>query len=162
MATDVEHTARPPVDPTVAEARQRYFDANGFSEAAYRDRWFTIALGPMTIRLPSTAGRRRAVPLHDLHHLATGYATTLVGEAEIGAWELAAGCHHHHAARIYNGMAVATGLLLAPRRVLNAWHRGRRSSTLYGGEYSPALLALRLSQLRQQLGLDASVGGHRT
>ena len=142
-----------PADPTVADARARYFEANGFSEAAYSDRWITIPLGRWRVRLPSTAGRRRAVPLHDLHHLATGYDTTLVGEAEIGAWELAAGCHRHHAARVYDGMAVATGLLLAPRRVLRAWRRGRRSSTLYAGEFSPALLGLRLSELRARLGL---------
>jgi hypothetical protein len=140
-------------DPSVADARQRYFDANGFSEAAYADRWVTIPLGRLNVRLPSTAGRRRAIPLHDLHHVATGYDTSLIGEAEIGAWELAAGCHDHHAAWIYNGMAVATGLVLAPRRVLAAWRRGRRSSTLYRGEYSPALLQLRLSELRARLGV---------
>ena len=146
--------AAAPADPTLAEARQRYFDANGFSEAAYTDRWVTIPLGPVNVRLPSTAGRRRAIPLHDLHHVATGYDTTLIGEAEIGAWELAAGCHDQLAARIYNGMAVATGLLLAPRRVLQAWRRGRRSSTLYGAAYTPALLQLRLSELRGRLGLE--------
>lgn len=140
-------------DRLVADARQRYFDANGFSEAAYGERWVTIPVGRLRVRLPSTAGRRRAIPLHDLHHVATGYDTSLVGEAEIGAWELAAGCHHHHAAKVYNGMAVATGLLLAPRRVLAAWRRGRRSRTLYVGEYSPALLQLRMSALRARLGL---------
>jgi hypothetical protein len=140
-------------DPTLADARQRYFDANGFSEAAYTERWVTIPLGRLNVRLPSTAGRRRAIPLHDLHHVATGYDTSLIGEAEVGAWELAAGCHDHHAAKVYNGMAMATGLLLAPRRVLAAWRRGRRSSTLYTGEYTPALLELRLSELRARLGL---------
>ena len=40
---------------------------------------------------PNGAARVRAVRLHDLHHVATGYATSWVGEAEIGAWEREAG-----------------------------------------------------------------------
>ena len=32
------------------------------------------------------------LPWHDLHHVATGYGTGLIGEAEISAYELRAGC----------------------------------------------------------------------
>ena len=42
---------------------------------------------------PNTDSRKRAVPLHDLHHILTGYKTDWMGEAEIGAWELRAGCN---------------------------------------------------------------------
>lgn len=63
---------------------------------------------------------------HDLHHVATGYGTTLVGEAEIGAWELASGCRHYYVAWILNLGAVVTGLFLAPRRVVRAFQRGWR------------------------------------
>ncbi len=28
------------------------------------------------------------IPFNDLHHVATGYGTDVLGEAEIGAWEL--------------------------------------------------------------------------
>jgi hypothetical protein len=56
-------------DVTLREARARYFQANGIDDDA--------------------------LPPHDLHHVATGFDTTLVGEAEIGAWELASGCRHY-------------------------------------------------------------------
>src|SRR2546426_2460170 len=64
-------------------------------------------------------------------HVATGYDTTLVGEAEIGAWELASGCRHYYAAWILNLGAVVTGLFLAPGRVVRAFQRGRRCTNLY-------------------------------
>ena len=77
---------------TVRDARARYFAANGFSEAAYVDAWVRFKVGPLPVVFPNTRSRKRAVPMHDLHHVATGYGTSLVGEAEIGAWEIAGGC----------------------------------------------------------------------
>jgi hypothetical protein len=40
-------------------------------------------------RLPNSDARRKAVVLHDLHHVATGYKTDWTGEAEISAREIA-------------------------------------------------------------------------
>jgi len=42
----------------------------------------------MTIYLPNPG----YLPWHDLHHVATGYKTGLIGEAEISAYELRSGC----------------------------------------------------------------------
>jgi len=75
----------------VFEARQRYFADNGFSDAGYSDRWVKLSIGPLPFVMPNLPSRRRAIPLHDLHHVATGYDTTVRGEAEISAWELGAG-----------------------------------------------------------------------
>jgi ubiquinone biosynthesis protein Coq4 len=98
-------------------------------------------------------GRKKVVKLHDLHHLATGYGTDLIGEAEIGAWELRAGCVGL-AAYVYNGMAVAMGLLLAPIRTLQAFRDARGTTTLYrlGLDYDAAL-TLELTELRARLGV---------
>lgn len=95
--------------------------------------------------------------LHDLHHVATGYRTDLVGEAEIGAWELRAGCTTL-AAWLYNGMAVMLGLVLGPRRVWRAFRGAKGMRTLYrlGLPYDE-VLALSLSELRARLGIP--VGG---
>ena len=138
----------------VIDARARYFAANGFSDAGYRDRWVRFKLGPIPIAFPNTASRRRAIPLHDLHHIATGYATTFIGEAEIGAWELAGGCTDHWAAWLLNGLGVAAGLALSPRRVWRAFVRGRHSRTLYRIGWDDALLGLSVDELRARLGLD--------
>ena len=94
-------------------ARADYFRKNAFGEdGGYGQRWVKLKLGPVPIWFPNTDGRRRAVRLHDLHHVATGYDTSLVGEAEIGAWELAMGCANYYAAWLLNAGAVAMGLFL--------------------------------------------------
>src|SRR5690606_29660158 len=107
----------------------------GLSEAGYRDRWVWLRAGPLRIPLYNSRARVRAVKLHDLHHVATGYATTWTGEAEIAAWELAGGCGRHYAAWLLNLAALAVGAVIAPRRVARAFARGRRSATLYAGEF---------------------------
>ncbi len=138
---------------TVRDAREHYFQENGLSEAGYAARWVRLKVGPVPLYFPNTGSRVRAVRLHDLHHIATGYGTSWIGEAEIGAWELAAGCSRHYAAWVLNLFAVPVGLMLSPRRVWQAWRRGRRSRTLYTGEFDPALLGLSVDELRARLGL---------
>jgi hypothetical protein len=140
---------------TVRQARARYFAENGLSEAGYEARWVALRAGPLRLVLPSTRARRRALPLHDLHHVATGYATTWTGEAEIAAWELAAGCGRYRAAWALNLGAFGVGLVIAPRRTLRALRRGRTCRTLYRDPLrdEPALLDLSVADLRQRLGL---------
>lgn len=136
------------------EARARYFDENGFgSDGGYGAAWVKLRLGPIALRLPNTAARVRAVRYHDLHHLATDYATDWTGEAEIAAWEIAGSCADHHAAWLLNLWAMAIGLVIAPRAVFRAFRRGRRSHNLYREPWSDALLEGSVGALRQRLGL---------
>jgi hypothetical protein len=139
---------------TVRDARARYFAVNGFSEATYRDRWVKVRLGRVPFAFPNTASRRRAIPLHDLHHVATGYPTSVIGEAEIGAWELAGGCTDHGAAWLLDASAFAWGVVLAPRRVYRAFVRGRHARTLYADGWDDQLLELTVGELRHRLALD--------
>lgn len=141
-------------DVSVRAARASYFTANGFSDASYRDRWVKLRVGPVPVAFPNTASRKRAVPLHDLHHVATGYTTSIVGEAEIGAWEIAGGCADLWAAWILNAMAFAAGLAIAPRRTYRAFVRGRHSRTLYAQGWREDLLELSVGELRHRLALD--------
>ncbi len=138
----------------VRDARAQYFAANGFSEASYRDRWARFKIGPIPLAFPNTASRQRAIPMHDLHHVATGYPTTLLGEAEIGAWEVAGGCTDHWAAWVLNASGFGYGLLFAPRRMYRAFMSGRHSTTLYHVGMSDELLALEVPELRRRIGLD--------
>lgn len=135
----------------VKDALAQYFAINGFTTAAYTAPTVEIPIGPVTIPLPNTDGRKKVVKLHDLHHVATGYGTDLTGEAEIGAWELRAGCVGL-AAYVYNGMAVAMGLLISPIRTTQAFRDARGSTTLYrlGLDYESAL-ALDVAELRRRL-----------
>jgi len=139
---------------SLQEARAEYFEANGLGEdGGYARRWAKVRLGPVPIWIRNTAGRRAALLPHDLHHVATGYDTTLIGEAEIGAWELASGCGHYYAAWLLNIAAVLIGLPIAPARVWRAFLRGRHSENLYRLGVLPGWPDDTVGGLRQRLGL---------
>jgi hypothetical protein len=143
---------RPDDTEPVRAARARYFEVNGFPpDGGYGARWVCVKVGPLPIYLPNTAARVRAVRLHDLHHVATGYETDLVGEAEIGAWELATGCRGYVVAWVLNLSAVLAGLVISPRRVLQAFAHGRRSRNLYAEGWSETLLDEPVGALRRRL-----------
>lgn len=141
--------------PTLLDARERYLHDNGF-DPDYDERWVKLKAGPFQIWFPNAPGRVRAVKLHDLHHLVTGYATTWTGEVEIAAWELASGCGRHAWAWGLNLSALPIGLVIAPRALLRAFVRGRRSRNLYRRQsgIDDALLAQPVQALRAELGLE--------
>jgi|SRR5580658_780443 hypothetical protein len=146
-----------PYDPasTVRAARALYFETNGFgSDGGYEQKWVTVKVGPAAFVIANTKGRVRSVRLHDLHHIATGYPTTLEGEALIGAWELASSCRDHLAAWFLNASAFAVGLVVAPRALWRAFVRGRHSSNLYRRDYTEELLDGTVGDLRRQLRVD--------
>ena len=140
---------------SLREARRRYFDENGFGDGGYEDRWVKLMAGPVPIYFPNTAARVEAVRRHDCHHVLTGYETTWTGEAEIGGWEIASGCGRFSAAWVLNLQALIIGVLLAPRAILRAFARGRRSGNLYHAEFDDGLLDVSLGELRRRLRLDA-------
>lgn len=143
-------------DPrNLRDARAAYWAEHGFgADGGEALRWVPVEVLGLTLYLPNTDARRRAVRVHDLHHVVTGYRTDLTGEAEIAAWELATGCARMPAALVLNLLALAVGMLRAPRRMLAAWARGRRSANLYGVPYGDALLGRRTDEVRRELGLD--------
>ena len=122
-----------PETMTMREARKLYFEANGFGDnGGYDDPWVDFKLGPIPMPFPNTQGRVKAVRFHDLHHVLTGYDTDIVGEFEISAWEIAAGCKGMFAAWWLNLGGMAGGLFRAPQRTFAAFVRGRRGKTAYG------------------------------
>ncbi len=141
---------------SLRDARERYFRANDFDAGGYTARWVKLQAGPLPLRFPNRPGRVRAVKLHDLHHVATGYDTSWTGEAEIGAWEIAAGCADHWWAWWLNLGAFAVGLVIAPRRTFRAFVRGRHGTSLYRaeGEFRDELLDWTVGELRQRLALQ--------
>ena len=142
------------IEPTLRQVRDAYLARSGLSTAAYTDRWVTLKVGPIPLGFPSTKSRREAIRYHDLHHSLTGYHATPVGEAEIGAWEIATGCKHLRAAWVLNLAAMGVGIVLAPRRVWRAFVRGRRTGdNLYGREFGDALLDRPLAQIQAEIKL---------
>jgi hypothetical protein len=139
---------------TLEEARERYFADNGFNRA-YDERWVRLRMGGRSLPVfPNTRARVAGVRIHDLHHVATGYETSWTGEGEIAAWELAGGCGPYLAAWVLNLGGFGIGCWIAPRRVLQAFVRGRYSRNLYAQGYDPARLSQPVGALRRELGLD--------
>ena len=142
---------------TMSSARAHYYEVNGFgADGGDSLAWVPLDIFGMTLKIPNTDGRRRAVRIHDLHHIVTGYQTSLVGESEIGAWELASGCLRWPAATVLNLFALAIGIVLSPVRMVRAWARGRQTQNLYGEDGVEHLLPREVEEVQQSLGLTGT------
>jgi hypothetical protein len=141
---------------TLGAARADYYKVNNFGDDGgdSLDRVPLKVLG-ITFKIPNTAARKHAVKFHDLHHVVTGYQTDLAGEAEIGAWELATGCLRMPAAFVLNLFALAIGIVIAPRRMVRAWARGKATRNLYAEPAIDRLLGRTVEAVRTDLGLGA-------
>ena len=143
---------------TLFEARARYFLDNDLpSDGGYERNWVPVKLG-VRFYIYNSNARRRAVPYHDLHHVLTGYPTSLLGEAEIGGWELAAGTYPHWFATLISVPAVLIGLCFAPRRVFEAFRSGRRCRSLYREPITAELLSSEVKAVQTRLGLSDDIG----
>src|SRR5215472_240943 len=143
---------------SIREARELYFKRNSFSVAAYSAPTFTLKFLGIPVTFPSTTNRKRALPLHDLHHILTGYGTDWIGEAEIAAWELRAGGRSlaRFGMVVYwlDGSGVILGMLMSPRRIWLAFRAARAQRTLFSEtETFDTLLALSVEGLRRKLGI---------
>ena len=119
-------------------------------------RWVRIKIGPIPFAYPNTKARKRLVAAHDLHHLLTGYEADLLGEAELGAWELGTGLRDRSAVR-YAIRVFGFMLPRSPGRLRTAFVRGRHCQNLLGRPLDDATLARTVADLRRELGLDRSV-----
>ena len=144
---------------TLGEARARLFAVSGFPpDGGYGDAWVRLKLWRIPFAFPNTAGRRRAVRFHDLHHVLTEYPTTWRGEFEIAAWEVAGGVNRYWEGWLLDLLGFACGLVVHPRSVYRAFLRGRRSANLYFEPWDDSILQRRVGAERRRLKLDAESG----
>lgn len=121
---------------TIRDALERYFADNHFGpDGGYSDAWVDFKLGPVPFPLPNTSARKNAVRFHDVNHVLTGYGTNLIGEFEISAWEIGAGCRTFVAAWVLNLSGLFAGVVSAPKRTWRAFVAGRRSQASYAWKY---------------------------
>jgi len=151
---------------TVERGRDAYLAENGFTLAAYDAPRTPASLLGIRFSVPNPPRHRRAIMLHDLHHVATGYGTDPAGEAQISAWELRRGLRPvglYVASIVVSGTLL--GVLVAPRRTLRAWRAaGPGRSLFHETELGYAdLLELRIGELRGRLGIpeDGLASGPR-
>lgn len=139
--------------PTVREAQAQFYLENQLPrDSASTSRYWTMGFAGMSLPMPNFAWRRKALPMHDLHHLLTGYPCSPAGEFEMAAWEFAAGRYRNLFATAFCLPLVGIGGIVCPRRTFNAFIRGRASRTLYAqGEPGIAVLDAPLDDLRATL-----------
>ena len=163
MNVKLTDTSRPlDARRSVKEGLGEYLAENGFDSAEYTAPTFRLKLFGRYFDAPNSPDRQWAIPLHDLHHVASGYGTDWVGEAEIGVWELRAGCKTP-VVYYLNAMAALIGVVLAPRRMVATWHAARGARALYrsGLSYEQAL-GMTIGELRAHLGVpEGGLGGER-
>jgi hypothetical protein len=141
----------------VRDARTEFFRlADLPGDGGYSAPYIHFRVSMFSFMLPNSAARKKAVPLHDLHHLATGYDTSWRGEAEIAAWELASGCSSYWAAWLLNLLAFPLGLLIAPVRTWRAFRQGRSCRNLYHSDWDEKWLDTSLGTLRAHLRTGAN------
>lgn len=91
-----------------------------------------VKLGPLPVPIPNPPARHRALKLHDLHHVLTGYGTDWPGEFEISGWEVGAGLGGDAVAWTFCTGGTLAGLFRCPRRTVQAYVRGRQCRSLLG------------------------------
>jgi hypothetical protein len=146
-------------DITLREALQRHLAEHGFPpDGGLSEKWGVVRVGPIPMCIPNIKARRRAIPIHDLNHVLSGYGHDAIGEAEIGAFELGGGCKTYWVAWMLNWGALLLGIT-KPKRLFAAYVRGRRTGNLYGKDVG-ALLDRPYARARTELGFDEKYQGN--
>lgn len=139
-----------PDDLSIREARELYFSKSGFDASTYTDPWVKLPFLGFHFYLPNFSARRKAVPLHDIDHVLTEYKTDWLGEFEISSYELGTGCGRYWAGWFINSQGILPGVILAPRKLLHAFARGRRSQGVFGFGNYESLLSEKVGDLRRR------------
>ena len=135
---------------SVRQALAEHLATSGLpSDAGDSEPFAVVRIFYLPYPIPNTRARKRAVRIHDLNHLVSGYKTDRIGELEISAWELASGgCRDYAAAWVLDLAGLLGGLIVAPRRTVDAFMAGRQQQNLYGFG-SEELLNLTVDDARQ-------------
>ena len=142
---------------TVGEALERHYSRHGLpADGGEHATWFRVRLGPVSIPFPNPPARRRAVFLHDVNHVLTGYDTVFSdGEMSIAAFEVGTGCGRVWVAWFINLFLMAIGTVLRPRAVVRAFVRGRRTDSIYRRpDARQCLRQMAVDDMRAELRVD--------
>lgn len=75
---------------TILMELQQYWRNNNLpTDGGVKEKFNDAKIGKFTFKYPNLDGK--ALILHDINHLITGYDTNWTGECEVSAWELASG-----------------------------------------------------------------------
>ena len=146
-----------PASMGVHAALDAYLSENGFTKEAYDSATTTGSIFGRKIAVPNPPSHQRAIRLHDLQHVATGFGTDHPGEAELAAWQARRGIWGMGAyVAAIIAINVTLGLFIAPRRMLAAFKVPGSGGSLFVErvEYE-RLLGGSVGELRDLLGIPA-------
>jgi hypothetical protein len=146
-------------DLTVREALSVFYKENQFDSdggvsktISWAKFWF------FKIPIINLKARKIALQYHDLHHIITRYPTSIKGEAEISAWELASGGWGrlwYIWGFVLTGMGI--GVILYPTATRKAFYGGVGSTNVYMlNRPFNQLLDLTLPEIRQAMSKQKS------
>jgi hypothetical protein len=137
---------------TLREARALFYRGNGFAQdgGAHAQTWSLLACRDLKVYLPNFQWRRRALPVHDLHHVITRYEFSPHGEFQMAAWEFAAGRYPSALSTLFCLPLVCMGAAVIPGKTFAAFVRGRHSRTLYFVLNVDALLDRTVRDVRRE------------
>ena len=116
--------------------------------------WVRFPVGAKTIPVFPLWGLKKAHVAHDVHHALLGYPTSIRGECELAAWELASGgCRWNVVFWVDRLAVLVLGFVLCPFATCRAARRGRRHQNLYGMGIG-TMLAADVEQLRRRMRLE--------
>jgi hypothetical protein len=114
-------------------------------------RFIWVTLGWLRLPVPNPGH----LTAHDLHHVALGADPDVVGEIQVGVFELRTGCANW-LIFLLDAAALFVGVLSRPRDVLRWWRRYATCRSLYGRADLQSLLLWDLEVLRAHLGAEGS------
>jgi len=115
--------------------------------------WLDAQVNGEIVRLVPLWGVRKALRTHDLHHALTGYSTSIEGECEIAAWEVASGGCGWNVIFWFDRIGLfLAGLVLHRTATLRAMRRGWGRRNLYGTN-TQDILDLEVRVVREQMRL---------
>lgn len=141
-------------DLTVKQAIAQFYERNNFDQdGGVTPPVVWLKLGPIPLPIFNIPSRRRALRMHDIHHVVMRYQATWKGEAEVSAWEVASGGWGrlwYVWGIVLSGLAL--GVVFFPRATRVAFQNGLTMRNAFVCGLSEAeMLGMSVSALREKL-----------
>jgi hypothetical protein len=121
---------------TILDELKLYWEKHNLpKDGGVKDKFNEAKIGNFSFKYPNLDGK--ALILHDINHLLTGYHTNWKGECEVSAWELASGGRKGYPRTwIYPISLFVLGIFICPFRTLKAFQKGldKRNSFIISNE----------------------------
>jgi hypothetical protein len=116
---------------TARTLHARFRRERGLNETEECSGVWLATLGGLIVPLPNFRWRREILVQHDLHHIVTGFETTVSGELSLAAWELGLGCYSSIWAKSLCFGLLCAGIIAQPRKTIRSYRRGQKSAVAY-------------------------------